>query len=561
MASRKNRKAISIETKQEIIRRSESGVKQCDLVKEFGLSKTTINTILSKKDTIKSAKVAKGVSKIFRVKRRSSLHDEMERLLMVWIDDRQVRGDISTQEVICQKAKLIYDELKKNTPGTSSSSGNEEEEFKASRGWFYGFKKRCGIHSVTMHDEAGSNDKEEAEKFSVDFQQFLKNEVYCPQQVFNADGTGIFWKMPNRTFITKEEKTLHGHKPMKHRLTLLFAANASGDLKIKPLLVYHSENPWVFKKNCIVKFNLPVHWKSNQKAWVTQVVFKEWILETFAPAVKKYLLDKELPLKALLILDNDPSYPKDLEEILEESYPFIKVQYLPANTTVVLQPMNQHVIANFKKLYTRALFMKVFEECQLCGDMTDQKFWKEKFYVLMATRLIQKAWEEVTQKTLNSAWKRLVPEWTQEEPAEDTEVVQEIISTAREVEVEDVEELIEEYQEELTTEELQALLAQEHEAQKEASSDEEEEQSNQPISTAAIKDFLVKWGEVQEFTNTHYPNTAAANRINDLYNDTLAHHFRQVLKKREKQTTLDMFFKKPTAKKQRMEEEEFILPW
>ncbi|XP_023210348.1 tigger transposable element-derived protein 1-like [Centruroides sculpturatus] len=563
MASKKNRKVISIETKQEIIRRSESGVKQCDLVKQFGLSKTTINTILSKKDAIKSARVAKGVSKIFHVKRRSSLHDEMERLLMVWINDRQVRVDSSTQEVICQKAKLIYDMLKKNTPETSSSSGNEEEEFKASRGWFFRFKKRCGIHSVIMYGEDGSNDKEEAEKFSVDFQQFLKNEGYCPQQVFNANETGLFWKMPNRTFITKEEKTLPGHKPMKDRLTLLFAANASGDLKIKPLLVYHSENPRIFKKNCIVKSNLPVHWKSNQQAWVTQVVFKEWILETFAPAVKKYLLDKELPLKALLILDNAPGHPKDLEEILEESYPFIKVQYLPENTTAILQPMDQQVIANFKKLYTRALFRMVFEECQLYGDMTVRKFWKEKFDVLVAIRLIQKAWGEVKQKTLNSAWKRLVPEWIQEEPAEDTEVVQEIISTARELElemeVEDVEELIEEHQEELTTEELQALMAQEHEAQREASSDEEEEQFNQPISTAAIKDFLVKWGEVQEFTSVHYPNTAEANRINDLYNDTLARHFRKVLKKREKQTTLDKFFKKPVAKKQRMEQEELIL--
>ncbi|XP_067132611.1 tigger transposable element-derived protein 1-like [Centruroides vittatus] len=225
---------------------------------------------------------------------------------------------------------------------------------------------------------------------------------------------------------------------------------------------------------------------------------------------------------------------KNPEEILEESYPFIKVQYLPANATAILQPMDQQLIANFKTLYTRALFMKMFEECQLCRDMTVQKFWKEKFDVLVAIRLIQKVWGEVVQKTLNSAWKRLVPEWTQEEPAEDTDVVQEIISMARELELEvemwrmwRMEELIEEHQEKLTTEELQALLAQEHdEAQREASSDEEEEvQSNQPISTAAIKDFLVKWGEVQEFTNTHYPDTAEANRINNLYNDTLACHF------------------------------------
>jgi hypothetical protein len=48
--------------------------------------------------------------------------------------------------------------------------------------------------------------------------------------------------MPNRTYITKDEKSLAGHKPMKDRLTLLLGAKASGDMKLKPLLVYHSEN-------------------------------------------------------------------------------------------------------------------------------------------------------------------------------------------------------------------------------------------------------------------------------------------------------------------------------
>ncbi|XP_051785915.1 tigger transposable element-derived protein 1-like [Erpetoichthys calabaricus] len=495
--------------KQEIIRRSECGVKQCDLVKEFGLSKTTIFTILTNKDAIKSAKVAKGVSKLFHEKHRSSIHEEMERLLAIWIKDRQVKGDVTTQDIICHKAKRIYDDLKKNVPGSSSNQDNEEE-FKASRGWFFRFKKRCGIHS---------------------------DEGYCPQQVFNADETGLFWKrMPSRTFITKEEKKLPGHKAMKDRLTLMFSSNASGDLKIKPLLVYHSENPRIFKKNNVIKSKLPVHWKSNQKAWVTQVIFNEWILETFAPAVKKFLLEKELPLKALLILDNAPSHSKDLEEILQENYPFIKVQYLPPNTTSILQPMDQQVIANFKKLYTRALFNKVFEECEFGGDnMTVRKFWKEKFDVLMAIRLIQKAWEEVSQRTLISAWKMLVPSWTQEEAVvDDTEVVKDIITVAQrlelEVEEEDVEELIEEHEEELTTEELQALLVQQQDnAQREASSDNEEQQSNnQPIPTADIKNILVKWKAVQKFTNAHYPDSAEANRINDLYSDTLVRYFRQM---------------------------------
>ena len=64
-----------------------------------------------------------------------------------------------------------------------------------------------------------------------------------------------------------------GHKPMKDRLILLLCANASGDLKIKPLLVYHSETPRVFRKHEVMKNRLKVMWRSNAKAWVTKVLF------------------------------------------------------------------------------------------------------------------------------------------------------------------------------------------------------------------------------------------------------------------------------------------------
>ena len=45
--------------------------------------------------------------------------------------------------------------------------------------------------------------------------------------------------MLNRTYITKEEKSMSGHKPMKDRITILACANASGDCKIKSMAIYH----------------------------------------------------------------------------------------------------------------------------------------------------------------------------------------------------------------------------------------------------------------------------------------------------------------------------------
>ncbi|GFW08198.1 tigger transposable element-derived protein 1 [Trichonephila clavipes] len=167
-----------------------------------------------------------------------------------------------------------------------------------------------------MHGESPSADKEAAEKYCLKFQEFIEAEGYRPQQMLNCDETGLFWKrMPNRTYITKDEKSVPGHKPMKDRLTLLLEANASGDMKLKPLLVYYSENPRAIKRNSIIKSKLPVMWRSNQRAWSAQDLFKEWLFKVCAPSIKDYLDTNDLPLKALLLLDNAPGYPKDLKDI------------------------------------------------------------------------------------------------------------------------------------------------------------------------------------------------------------------------------------------------------
>ena len=99
-------------------------------------------------------------------------------------------------------------------------------------------------------------------------------------------------------------------------------------------------------------------WRSNAKAWVTRVLFVDWVNHAFGPAVKRYLLDNDLPLKALLLMDNAPAHPPGLEDNLLEEFNFIKVMFLPPNTTPVRQPMDQQVIANFKKRYTKELFRR-----------------------------------------------------------------------------------------------------------------------------------------------------------------------------------------------------------
>jgi phosphoribosylformylglycinamidine (FGAM) synthase-like amidotransferase family enzyme len=89
-------------------------------------------------------------------------------------------GDTMTQEMICGKARMIYKNLKKNVAGCSTAEA--EEEFKGSRGWFEKFKRRSGIRSVIRHGEGPSANKEEAEKFAREVQEWAIIHGYKPEQ-------------------------------------------------------------------------------------------------------------------------------------------------------------------------------------------------------------------------------------------------------------------------------------------------------------------------------------------------------------------------------------------
>ena len=56
---------------------------------------------------------------------------------------------------------------------------------------------------------------------------------------------------------------------------------------------------------------LPIHYYAQKNAWMTQALFTDWFHKVFVPYVQQDLKSKNLPPKAILVLDNAPSHPED----------------------------------------------------------------------------------------------------------------------------------------------------------------------------------------------------------------------------------------------------------
>ena len=97
------------------------------------------------------AYVANGVT-IVHSKQRPQILDEVEKLLLIWIIEKELDGDSISEGLICEKALHIYADLLKETPSTSA----ESESGLLSKPVAAGSKNRSGIHCFSMHVEAAS---------------------------------------------------------------------------------------------------------------------------------------------------------------------------------------------------------------------------------------------------------------------------------------------------------------------------------------------------------------------------------------------------------------------
>lgn len=540
-AIKKERKSLSLEVKLKVLKEMDKSGKATEVGRQFGLSESTVRTIVKSRDKLlRSSEHGTPTSAKKITRTRPAVIEKMEQMLSVWIEDMNKKNAPISQDIVCAKAISLYESLKQQ-----EGEGSSVPSFVASNGWFEKLKKRLNLHNIRVTGEAASADTAAASEFPTQLHNYILREKIPACLVFNADETGLYWKkMPSRTFISKEERQASGFKAAKNRLTLLLGGNATGDLKLKPLLVYQSETPRVMRG--MDKDSLPVIWRSNRKAWVTREVFSDWFTNSFCPEVKAYCNRNRLPPKVLLLLDNAPGHPPTFDSPRGLK---VEVMFLPPNTTSILQPMDQGAIANFKAYYHRRTFGQLIRETDGEGQQSMSDWWKS-FNIFKAVQNIAAAWNEVKLSSMNGVWRSLWPDVV-EAPSrrlrvQDTtrQVIEDIAvmmegSELGSIPMEELEEFVATDSAPLSNEELLAM-------QNTSQINEEEPSEERKLSSKSIQEALSKIYSGLEILESSDSDVNRVLHLRQSIENGVATYEKILIdrKKNATQKTLDQYFSK-----------------
>ena len=126
------------------------------------------------------------------------------------------------------------------------------------------------MRQVRLSGEKLSANMEGVDEAKNDIRQFLKDNGYNFDNVYNADETGLYHKsLPSKTLAFFDEKSPSGLKENKERVTIMNCPNATGSHKIPLLLIGKSARPRCFAKN---KEQLPLYYAHQSNSWMNGIL-------------------------------------------------------------------------------------------------------------------------------------------------------------------------------------------------------------------------------------------------------------------------------------------------
>ena len=219
---------------------------------------------------------------------------------------------------------------------------------------------------------------------------------YRPNDIYNADETGFFFRLLASRTYAFEEESVRGSKHItsKDRMSLLLCTNMTGTDKRKPLIIGQSHRPTALKRRSISIRQLGIEYYSNENGWMTAPIFQCWSKGWNEELIKQ-------KCEILLVIDNAPSHIVD-----DSGYSNIKVQFLVPNTTSQIQPLDQGIIRVTKCHYRKMI-------CELYLDGIENKLQAKQIMIdidfVVACQTLVKSWNLVTDDLITKCFTRCYP--------------------------------------------------------------------------------------------------------------------------------------------------------
>ena len=368
---KRRQKGLSLKEKIEIINEVEKNPhkRKTAIADSFKIPPSTLTCILKNRDKIRTT-YFESEHDVTKKRVRQAKNQDVDEALLKWFtllrsDNVPVSGPL----------------LKKKAEEFSGKFG--APDWRCNDAWLHRFKKRHGIVFKKM-----SGERESVDEMSTDawVEQVLNPTLarYKPKDVFNADESGLFWRLlPDKTLAFKGEKCFGGKKS-KERITFLVCANMDGSEKRPLFTIGRFQKPRCFAG---VK-SIPTKYAANKKAWMNAELFRDWLT-----AFDKDMLSQKR--KVLLIVDNctahDKSLPLKATELL----------FLPPNATSKLQPLDQGIIQNVKVHYRTAHLLELI--AHIDAGLASNDF---KISLLDSLMMLKRAWDKVSPATISNCFKK-----------------------------------------------------------------------------------------------------------------------------------------------------------
>jgi hypothetical protein len=399
MSNNPTRKRLSELQRCEIIAKLSrtSAPSKRSLAREYGVSEGAVRKVWENREAILHRSALLTEEKKETTFRSSvGRFTELEDMLYVWIDSMRRASLPVPPSLVIAKAKII-----------ASNLSIPESDFKASWQWLSRFRVRHGLQKILLHGEGAEVNKNDPELLAAleELYEIISN--YKPENVYNMDETGLFFRLlPRYSLLMPEEdlSTTRGKKKSKDRLSLIVCANATGSHKIPCTLIGKPKEP-----ACIKDRQWPIPYVNQAKAWMDVETCWKWFNNVFFPEVKR-----RTGRSALLLLDNAPGHFQAFER------DNIRVVFFPPNCTSWKQPCDMGIIAALKKRYKYLYLKDVLDFYQLDDEAKARKkeqarrlrrgsagvLYGNPAHLLDAANYVKEAWDSVSEASIRNAFRK-----------------------------------------------------------------------------------------------------------------------------------------------------------